>query len=92
MGDGQGEWVVYLIGEKRLPAELQRGSSSHEQARLLSHQEATIRRAKLGQLPFEHMYDKELIKTDPVMEPYHFASQTSHTRNQAPKLVSMLAW
>lgn len=63
MGDGQREWVVYLIGEKRLPAELQRGSSSHEQACLLSHQEATIRGAKLGQLPFVHMYEKKMNKT-----------------------------
>lgn len=56
---GQSEWVVYLIGQRRLPAELQRGGSSHEQACLLSHQEATIRRAKLGQLAMVHMYDKE---------------------------------
>lgn len=56
---GQREWVVHLISEKRLPAELQRGGSSHEQARLLSHQEATVRRTKMGQLPFD---DKEPIK------------------------------
>lgn len=55
VGGGQREWVVYLIGERRLPAELQRGGSSHEQAGLLSRQEAAIRRAKLGQLPFVHM-------------------------------------
>lgn len=67
---GQREWVVHLIREKRLPAELQRGGSSHEQARLLSHQEATIRRTKMGQLPFD---DKEPIKTPPVTE-----SPTSH--------------
>lgn len=91
MGDGQWEWVVYLIGEKRLPAELQRGSGGHEQACLLSHQEATVRRAKLGQLPFVHMYDKELTELHPVTEPDHVVFQASHTRNQAPKLVS-LAW
>lgn len=67
---GQREWVVHLIREKRLPAELQRGGSSHEQARLLSQQEATIRRTKMGQLPFD---DKELIKTPAVTE-----SPTSH--------------
>lgn len=67
---GQREWVVHLIGEKRLPAELQRGGSSHEQARLLSHQEATIRRAKMGQLPFD---DKEPIRTPRVTK-----SPTSH--------------
>lgn len=79
MGAGQREWVVYLIGEKRLPAELQRGGSSHEQACLLAHQEATIRRAQLGQLPFVHICDKEGIKTDPVTEPYHIVSQTQGT-------------
>lgn len=62
---GPREWVAHLIREKRLPAELQRGGSSHEQARLLSQQEATIRRTKMGQLPFD---DKEPIKTPPVTE------------------------
>lgn len=76
--------MVYLIGEERPPAELQRGGGSHEQACLLSHQDGLIRGAKLRQLPFEHMYDKEGTKTDSVTP--------SHTRNPAPKLVAMLAW
>lgn len=64
MGAGRREWVVYLIGERRLPAELQGGGSSHEQACLLSHQEATIRRTELGQLSFVHTYDRERIKIE----------------------------
>lgn len=92
MGGGQREWVVYLIGEKRLPAELQRGGGGHEQACLLSHQEATIRREKLGQLPCVHMYDKELTELDPLTEPDHVVFFGHPSRwNQAPELVS-LAW
>lgn len=50
VGHGPREWVAHLIRERRLPAELQRGSSSHEQARLLSHQEGAIGRTLLRQL------------------------------------------
>lgn len=50
VGHGQREWVAHLIREMRLSAELQRGGSGHEQTRLLSHQEGTIRGAQLGQL------------------------------------------
>lgn len=79
MGDGQREWVEYLIREERLPAELQGGGGSHEQARLLSHQEAAIRGTELGQLPFVHTYDTELIKADPVTE-----TPTSYPRREEP--------
>lgn len=77
---GQREWVAHLIREKRLPAELQRGGSSHEQARLLSQQEATIGRTKMGQLPFD---DKEPIENTSGDRIAHVAS---HGRNRAPEL------
>lgn len=61
VGDVQREWVAHLVSEKRLPAELQRGSGSHEQTRLLAHEQCAIRRAQLGELQVHadvHMYDK----------------------------------
>lgn len=88
MGDeGQREWVAYLIAQRRLPAELQRGGGGHEQACLLSHQEATIRRAKLGQLPLVHVCDRELTELDPATAADRVVPQAS-THQQ---LVS-LAW
>lgn len=68
------EWAAYLIAERRLPAQLQGGGGGHEQARLLSHQEATIRRAKLGQLPLVHVCDRELTELDPATEADHTRS------------------
>lgn len=66
VGDEQREWVAHLIREMRLPAELQRGSSGHEQTRLLPHQESAIGRTQLGQLRVHthlNMRDKKLLNS-----------------------------